>query len=127
MDFCISLWKQDESPSMIMKEKTMNGLPVLSLAGKLDIFSTNAFKETAEKYMETDTKGLILDFQGVTSMDSVGVGALATVAKTFQKLKGRVILVNPQDQVKTFLCEMQLEKIIPMYQTDEQFSQFSQL
>lgn len=112
---------------MIIKEKTMNGLPVLSLSGRLDFFSRNAFKETAEKYTEMHTKGLILDLQGVTFMDSVGVGALTTVAKTFQKLKGRMILVNPQEQVKSLLCEMKLEKILPMYKSDEQFSQFFQL
>jgi anti-anti-sigma factor len=112
---------------MIMKEKTMNGLPVLSLSGKLDIFSRNAFKETAEKYTEMGAKGLILDFQGITFVDSVGLGVLAIVAKTFQKLKGRIILVNPQDQVKSLFLEMNLEKMIPMYKTDEQFSQFSEL
>jgi anti-sigma B factor antagonist len=109
---------------MIIKEKTMNGLPVMSLSGKLDIFSRNAFKEAAEKYTETGTKGLILDFQGITFVDSVGLGVLAIVAKTFQKLKGRVILVNPQGQVKSLFLEMNLAKMIPMYKTDEDFSQF---
>lgn len=112
---------------MIIKEKTMNGLPVMSLSGKLDIFSRNAFKEAAEKYTETGTKGLILDFQGITFVDSVGLGVLAVVARTFQKLKGRVILVNPQGQVKSLFLEMNLAKMIPMYQTDDEFSQFSAL
>ena len=105
----------------------MNGLPVMSLSGKLDIFSRNAFKEAAEKYAETGTKGVILDFQGITFVDSVGLGVLAIVAKTFQKLKGRVILVNPQGQVKSLFLEMNLAKMIPMYKTDEEFSQFSAL
>lgn len=112
---------------MIIKEKTMNGLPVLSLSGKLDFFSRNAFKEAAEKYTEIGSKGVILDFQGVTCVDSVGLGVLAVVARTFQKLKGRIILVNPQDQVKALFLEMNMGKMIPMYKTDEQFSQFSEL
>jgi anti-sigma B factor antagonist len=112
---------------MIIKEKTMNGLPVMCLSGKLDIFSRNAFKEAAEKYTETGPKGLILDFQGITFVDSVGLGVLAVVARTFQKLKGRIILVNPQGQVKSLFLEMNLAKMIPMYKTDEEFSQFSEL
>lgn len=112
---------------MIIKERTMNGLPVVSLSGKLDIFSKNAFKETADKYTDAKSKGLILDFQGVTFLDSVGLGALAVLARTFLKLKGRMIIVNPQDQVKTLLCEMNMGKMIPMYTTDEQFSTFSEL
>jgi anti-anti-sigma factor len=112
---------------MIIKEKTVNGLAVLSLNGKLDIFSKNAFKETSDKYLENGTKGLILDFERITFVDSVGLGILAIVAKTFQKVKGRVILVNPQEQVKSIFLEMNLGKMIPMYKTDETYSQFSEL
>ncbi|MGP0594270.1 STAS domain-containing protein [Nitrospira sp. T9] len=112
---------------MIIKERNMNGLPVVSLSGKLDIFSKNAFKETAEKYTDSNSKGLILDFQGVTFLDSVGLGALVVLAKTFMKLKGRMIIVNPQDPVKTLLSEMHMERIIPMYSTDSEFSTFSEL
>jgi anti-sigma B factor antagonist len=119
--------KKDQFPAMIIKERNMNGLPVVSLSGKLDIFSKNAFKETAEKYTDSNSQGLILDFQGVTFLDSVGLGALVVLAKKFLKLKGRMIIVNPQDPVKTLLSEMHMEKIIPMYTTDSQFSTFSEL
>lgn len=112
---------------MIIKERSMNGLPVVSLSGKLDIFSKNAFKETAEKYTDSNSQGLILDFQGVTFLDSVGLGALVVLAKRFLKLKGRMIIVNPQDPVKTLLSEMHMEKHIPMYTTDSEFSTFSEL
>jgi hypothetical protein len=49
------------------------------------------------------------------------------VVKTFQKLKGRVILVNPQEQVKSMFVEMNVGKVIPMYKTDESYSQFSEV
>ena len=112
---------------MIIKEKTVNGLPILCLNGKLDIFSKNAFKESAEKYQKTETKGLILDFEGITSVDTVGLGILTDVGRTFQKLKGRVILVNPQEQVKSIFLKMHVGEIIPMYKTDENYSQFSEI
>ena len=112
---------------MIIKEKTVNGLPILCLNGKLDIFSKNNFREIAKKYQETGAKGLILDFEGITSVDSHGLGILTLVAKTFQKLKGRVILVNPQEEVKSIFVEMNFGKIIPMYKTDESYSQFSEI
>jgi anti-anti-sigma factor len=128
---------------MIIKEKTVNGLPILCLNGKLDIFSKNNFRETAQKYQGSGAKGLILDFEGITFVDSVGLGTLtlvvktfqklkgrvilALVVKTFQKLKGRVILVNPQEQVKSMFVEMNVGKVIPMYKTDESYSQFSEV
>ncbi len=112
---------------MIVKEKTVNGLPVLCLNGKLDIFSKNAFREIAEQYQANGAKGLVLDFEGITFVDSVGIGILTLVAKAFQKLKGRVILVNPQEQVKAIFLGMNFGKIIPMFKTDESYSKFSEL
>jgi len=112
---------------MIIKEKTVNGLPILCLKGKLDIFSKNTFRETAEKYQKTGGKGLILDFAGITFVDSDGLGILTIVARTFQIMKGRVILVNPQEQVKAIFVKMDFGKIIPMYKTDESYSQFSEI
>ncbi len=112
---------------MIIKEKTVNGLSVLCLNGKLDIFSKNTLKETAEHCQENGAKGLILDMQGVTFVDSIGLGVLVIVAKSFQKLKGRVILVNPQEQIQSLFLEMNLEKMIPMYKTDDSYSQFAEL
>ncbi len=114
-------------PLMVIKEKMVNNLPVLSLSGKLDIFSKNALKDVADRYIESGAKGLILDLEGITFIDSVGIGILTLVAQMFQKLKGRVLVVNPQDQVQSMLKEINLDKLIPMYKTDAEFSQFSEI
>lgn len=112
---------------MVIKEKMVNNLPVLSLSGKLDIFSKNALKDVADRYKESGAKGLILDLEGITFIDSVGIGILTLVAQMFQKLKGRVIMVNPQDQVQAVLKEINLDKLIPMYKADAEFSQFLEI
>ena len=112
---------------MIIKEKTVNGLPILCFKGKLDIFSINNVKKTAEKYQKIGAKGLILDFEGITYVDSVGLGTLTIVAKTFKEQNGQVLLVNPQEQVKSIFVKMDFGKIIPMYKTDESYSRFSEI
>ncbi len=112
---------------MIIKQKKVNGLSVLCLNGKLDIFSKNTLKETAENCRENGAKGLILDMQGISFVDSIGLGMLVIVARSFQKLKGRVILVNPQEQILASFLEMKLGKLIPIYKTDESYAQFAAL
>ncbi len=112
---------------MVIKEKIVNGLSVLCLNGKLDIFSKNTLKETAEHCQENGAKGLILDMQGITFVDSIGLGMLVIVAKSFQKLKGRLIVVNPQEQIHSQFLQMKLGKMIPMYKTDDSYSQFAEL
>lgn len=111
---------------MVIKEKSVNGMQVLSLNGKLDIFSRNSFRDTIENHKKNGTKGLIIDLHGVSFIDSVGIGALVLAAKTFQGIKGKVILVNPQDNVKTALHSMNLSTLLPIFETDNEFSKFSQ-
>ena len=113
--------------AMVIKEKTVNDLPVVSLMGRLDLFSKNAFQELIEKHRSIGTKGLIVDLKGVSFIDSVGLGLLTVAAKTFQGVKGKLIIVNPQDTVKKILDQMNFSKILPLFSTDDEFSQFSQL
>lgn len=112
---------------MVIKEKSVNGMHVLSLIGKLDIFSRNNFRDTIENHKKSGTKGLIIDMHGISFIDSVGVGALVLAAKTFQGSKGKVILVNPQDTVKKVLAQMNLSQLLPVFATDENFSSFSEM
>ena len=111
---------------MVIKEKSVNGMHVLTLIGRLDIFSRNNFREVIENHKKAGTKGLIIDLQGVTFIDSVGIGALVVAGKTFQSVKGKIILANPQDSVKSALDAMNLSALLPVFTTDNEYSQFSQ-
>lgn len=112
---------------MLIKEKTVNKLPVACLVGRFDLFSKNAFLELIEKHKNLGTKGLIVDLRGVSAIDSVGLGTLAAAAHTFQGIKGKLILVNPQDPVKSILNRMNFSELLPMFSTDDEFSKFSEL
>ncbi len=111
---------------MVIKEKSVNGMHVLSLTGKLDTFSRNSFRDRIESHKKNGTKGLILDLQGVTFIDSVGIGTLVLAAKMFKGIKGKVILVNPQDIVKIALNAMNLSSILPIFDTDPEYATFTQ-
>ncbi|WP_447971403.1 STAS domain-containing protein [Nitrospira sp. M1] len=113
--------------TMVIKQKSVNGMQVLSLIGKLDIFSKNNFNETIDYHRELETQGIILDIRGVTFIDSIGVGALVSAAKIFQGLKRRLILVNPQETVRNVLEQVNMFQLIPTFTTDEEFSSFSKL
>ncbi len=41
--------------------------------------------------------------RGVFFIDSAGLGALALAVKVFQEFKGSLIVVNPQDVIKSAL------------------------
>ena len=112
---------------MLIKEKTVNDLSVVSLLGKFDLFSKDAFLELIEKHKKSGTKGLIVDLKGVSYIDSVGLGILTRAVHSLQAIKVKLILVNPQDTVKDILNQMNFSKILPLFSTDDEFSKFSEL
>ena len=111
---------------MLIKEKNANGVPVLALTGKLDIFAKNAFGEALEKHQKQGGK-LLLDFKGISFIDSIGIGTLVVAAKAFEKLKGALILVNPTEPVHAILTQMKLHDILTILAASENYSSFSKI
>ncbi len=112
---------------MIIKERKTQGVPVLVLSGKLDMFAKNAFREAIERHTEAHAKRVIIDMRGVSFIDSAGLGALALVVKVFQEFKGTLIVVNPQDVVKSALQNVNFSKLISMFETNQDYTTFSAL
>ena len=110
---------------MIIKEKEMQGVPVLILSGKLDLFAKNAFKDIMQKHKENRTKRVLIDLKSVSFIDSAGLGVLAVAVKMFQEIKGNLILVNPQDMVKGILQNANFSALLPMFNTNDDYTEFS--
>ena len=111
---------------MLIKEKKANGVPVLALTGKLDIFAKNAFREALEKHQKQGGK-LLLDIKGISFIDSIGIGTLVVAAQAFEKLKGSLILVNPTEAVQSILTKMNLPDIMTILTANEDYSSFSKI
>jgi len=112
---------------MIIKEKETQGVPVLILSGKLDMFAKNAFKEAIQKHKENHAKRVLIDMKSVSFIDSAGLGVLALAVKAFQEIKGNIILVNPQDMVKGVLQNANFSTLLPMFNTNDEYTEFSTL
>ena len=112
---------------MHVAERIQHDTLILMISGRVTFYSRKVFQALVKTAKFSSAKHVIFNLEGVTFLDSVGLGALVLLAKKFLKLKGRMIIVNPQDPVKTLLSEMHMEKIIPMYTTDPEFSTFSVL
>jgi len=110
---------------MIIKEREMQGVPVLILSGKLDLFARNALKEVIQKHKENKTPRVLIDMKSVSFIDSVGLGILALAVKMFKEIKGNLILVNPQDMVKGVLQNANLATLLPMFNTNDDYTEFS--
>ncbi len=110
---------------MIIKEKEMQGVPVLILSGKLDVFAKNAFKDVIQKHKENKAKRVLIDMKSVSFIDSAGLGVLAVAVKMFKEIKGNLILVNPPEMVKGILQKANFTTLLPIFNTNDDYTEFS--
>ena len=112
---------------MIIKEREMQGVPVLILSGKLDLFAKNSLKEVIQKHKENKSQRVLIDLKSVSFIDSAGLGILAVAVKMFKDIKSNLILVNPQEMVKGALQNANFASLIPMFNTNDDYTEFSPL
>ena len=77
----------------ISKKKTSWGL-ILKLEGNLDMYSSIAFKDGFEKYVNDRDKEVLLDMQDILYMDSSGVGVLIKFLNHCKERDSKISIAN---------------------------------
>ena len=72
---------------------------VVSLAGELDIGTSEEFERELESLRARDARHLIVDLLGVTFLGSVGLGLLTRAAKQTRALDGECVVVSDDPRI----------------------------
>lgn len=81
---------------MALKVNTLmkDGLPVLRLAGELDVSQANRLRSHAKELMAQGHKSIVLSMVHLDYLDSSGLGSLVALAKLFRETGGRMVLIT---------------------------------
>lgn len=84
----------------------------IEVSGEIEITTIREFKEKVFEVGRRGEKGVIIDFNGVTYLDSSGIGILLTLYK-MQKAKNLdVHMINCSDNIMKILDLSSLREII---------------
>jgi len=92
-----------------------NGCPVLQLAGEVDAYTCEQFRDAVLKSLDGDADNVILVMHDVDYIDSTGLGALVAGLKRAADRKARITLVSANPRVRRVFEITGLEKVFPMY------------
>lgn len=85
---------------------------VAHINGEIDHHSAKEIRETIDSVVErTSPKKLILDFYGVTFMDSSGIGLVMGRYKLIHSLSGELEVVNVSSHIKKVMKISGLDKL----------------
>ncbi len=90
------------------------GQRVLALSGRLGLETVPEFLHSVRKVAEP---ALILDFTGISYMDSAGVGALIQTCAACQKANRRLALAALSDRMVAVLQITRVDRLFSRYAT----------
>ena len=84
----------------VASKQKMDGVYMLSPAGRLDTSTYTALEERVEVILREKPHTLVFDMETLDYISSMGVRVIAKAQRTMKAYNGRVVLLNLQPQIQ---------------------------
>ena len=103
----------------VQSRQTEKGVTVLAPSGRLDVAGAPALKAAVSEAVTDGRPRLVIDMEGVSFVDSSGLGSVVAALKQARSSKGDLRLAAPNQQVRVVLELTTLDRVFPYYATVE--------
>jgi anti-anti-sigma factor len=103
----------------VQTRQTDSGVTVVAPNGRLDVAGAPALKEAIGNAVKDGTPRLVIDMEGVSFVDSTGLGSVIAALKLVRSSKGDLRLAAPNQQVRVVLELTTLDRVFAYYPTVE--------
>jgi anti-sigma B factor antagonist len=97
-----------------------DSVPVLDVAGEIDIYTTPQFKEAVSAAIDEGQAAIIINMTKVTYMDSSGFGTLLSATKRLRPMSGGLYLYGCNDAILRMLQITRLNTIFGVHVTEDE-------
>jgi anti-anti-sigma factor len=102
---------------MTLSEERSGKVLVLGLDGKIDLAGTNVLTKRVTELLDAGERFILLDFTGITYINSSGLCALVVIGKRFTKSGGKLVLAEVNGQIQRVLKISGLASFFTVYGT----------
>lgn len=97
-----------------------NTYAIVKVSGNLDGRRSDELMNTVEKQIGPGNIDILVDFEKVEYISSMGIGTLISLSRDIRKKNGRLILFGIQDSVKDTFDRTHLNKRLIMCATQDE-------
>jgi len=108
-----------EEARLETRTRTNTGLPVIDVAGEIDLYTAPMFKKALNESIEDGNKNILVNMSNVSYMDSSGFGTLLGVTKRVRPDGGSVNLIGCNDAICRMLKITRLNTIFGLFDEEE--------
>ena len=93
--------------------KNENGAATAKITGEIDHHNAKELRAELDRFiMAVQPRELAIDFDGITFMDSSGIGVILGRSKLLKECGGRLEVLNPQPYIKRVMKLSGIERIV---------------
>jgi anti-sigma B factor antagonist len=104
----------------IQSRQVDNGVTVVAPTGRLDVAGAPSLREAITELIKNGPPRVVLDMEGVSFVDSTGLGSVIAVLKQIRSSQGDLRLAAPNQQVRVVLELTTLDRVFPYFSTVEE-------
>lgn len=106
---------------MPITERKRNDVTILDIKGKITIGANEeALRDNVHRVLEGGAQKLLLNLQGVTTIDSSGVGELVSSYTSATNRGAKIKLANLPPKINDILTITQLITVFDVYDTEDE-------
>ena len=103
----------------VQTRQTDTGITVVAPSGRLDVAGAPTLKAAIGDAVKNGPHRLVIDMEGVSFVDSTGLGSVIAALKMVRSSKGDLRLAAPNQQVRVVLELTTLDRVFAYYPTVE--------
>jgi len=103
----------------VQTRQTETGVTVVAPSGRLDVAGAPALKAAIGDAAKNGAPRMVIDMEGVSFVDSTGLGSVIAALKMLRSSKGDLRLAAPNQQVRVVLELTTLDRVFAYYPTVE--------
>jgi anti-sigma B factor antagonist len=104
----------------IQSRQADNGATIVAPTGRLDVAGAPTLKEAISEALKNGQPRVVLDMEGVSFVDSTGLGSVIAALKQIRSSQGDLRLAAPNQQVRVVLELTTLDRVFPYFSTVEE-------
>jgi stage II sporulation protein AA (anti-sigma F factor antagonist) len=93
---------------------------VVQMNGSLTVATAQDFFSQMVSFLEGGESNFVLEMSSVDFIDSTGLGTIVRLAKRVKEAKGQLRLSDPQPKILEIFELTRLEKILPIFKTQQE-------
>ncbi len=97
---------------------------IFNLTGQFNCHTTRGIQAQIVGAPKIGCRHIVLDFSGVTDIDSTGLGELFLWYHHTRLLRIQISIVKPQDHIRNQLDWSHISEIIPIYDSEHEAAEY---